>query len=356
MATWKIAPLNKVGYVLAVTNTPQRRRDRESIINQKGKKEMNISLIWLGRIVVLIIGLALIGPIYERMAEAADAKAYPPPGQLVDVGGHRLHINCTGTGSPTVVIEAGLGDWSTGWGFVQPEVAKTTRVCTYDRAGWGWSDAGPLPRDAAQFAKELHTLLQNTNIPGPYVMVGHSLGGLGVRVFVHEYALEVAGVVMIDSMTPQQFTQSPTDVQPRLDAQSQPFSIPALLARFGIVRLLARPLGIMPSGTPDENAYFSRLVLPQSAQALTNESQGMPAAGAQASAVKTFGDLPLIVLTAKLNNMPGWQEWQTELLQLSSNSQQLFSESGHNIHFEKPDAAAAAVVKMVELVRQTIQK
>jgi pimeloyl-ACP methyl ester carboxylesterase len=303
-----------------------------------------------------LLGLLLVGYIYESVAETADAKAYPPPGQLVDVGGYRLHINCTGTGSPTVVIDAGLGDWSTGWGFVQPEVAKTTRVCTYDRAGWGWSDAGPLPRDAAQFAKELHTLLQNANIPGPYVMVGHSLGGLGVRVFVHDYAPEVAGVVLIDSMNPRRFTQSQVETQFQTDTGSQPFSVTALLARFGIVRLLARPLGIVPSGPPDENAYFSRSVRVQSAQALTNELQGMPAAGAEASAVKTFGDLPLIVLTAKLNTIPGWQEWQTELLQLSPNSQQLFAQSGHNVQFEEPEAAVAAILKMVELVRQSIPK
>jgi len=157
---------------------------------------------WLGASLASLLGLLLVGYIYEPFAEAADAKAYPPPGQLVDVGGYRLHIYCTGSGGPTVVVEAGLGDWSTSWGFVQSEVEKTTRVCTYDRAGMGWSDPGPLPRDAAQFAKELHTLLQNADVPGPYVMVGHSLGGLGVRVFVHEYASEVAGVVLIESMNP----------------------------------------------------------------------------------------------------------------------------------------------------------
>src|SRR5688572_32287277 len=120
---------------------------------------MNTGLIWLGRVVVLIIGLALIGAIYEPLAEAADAKSYPPPGQLVDIGGYRLHIHCIGTGSPTVIIEAGLEDWSTSWRtYVQPEAAKTTRVCTYDRAGMGWSEPGPLPRDAAQFAKELHKI------------------------------------------------------------------------------------------------------------------------------------------------------------------------------------------------------
>jgi pimeloyl-ACP methyl ester carboxylesterase len=271
---------------------------------------------------------------------------------MVDVGGYRLHINCTGTGSPTVIIDAGLGDWSTGWGFVQPEVAKTTRVCTYDRAGWGWSDPGPLPRDAAQDAKELHTLLKNASIPGPYVMVGHSLGGLTVRVFVHDYASEVIGIVLIDSMTPQQFAQSPTDVQPRLNTQSRPFNPLVALGHLGIVRLLAKPLGILPDAPPNPEAYYALGVRPQNIQALMDDSQGMPAAGAQASAVKTFGDLPLIVLTAKLNNIPGWQEWQTELLQLSSNSQQLFAEnSGHNIEFDEPDAAVKAILQMVEQVR-----
>jgi pimeloyl-ACP methyl ester carboxylesterase len=298
----------------------------------------------------------LVGYIFESVAEAADAKAYPPPGEMVDVGGYRLHINCTGTGSPTVIIDAGLGDWSTGWGFVQPEVAKTTRVCTYDRAGWGWSDPGPLPRDAAQDAKELHTLLKNANIPGPYIMVGHSLGGLTVRVFVHDYASEVIGIVLIDSMTPQQFAQSPTDIQPRLNTQSRPFNPLVALGHLGIVRLLAKPLGILPDAPPNPEAYYALGVRPQNIQALMDDSQGMPAAGAQASAVKTFGDLPLIVLTAKLNNIPGWQEWQTELLQLSSNNQQLFAEnSAHNIEFDEPDAAVKAILQMVEQVRQTLR-
>jgi pimeloyl-ACP methyl ester carboxylesterase len=307
---------------------------------------------WLGAGLASMLGLMLVGYIYEGLGETADAKAYPPPGQLVDVGGYHLHINCTGTGSPTVVIEAGLGDWSTGWDVVQQEVTRRTRVCTYDRAGWGWSEVGPLPRDAAQFAKELHTLLQNANIPGPYVMVGHSLGGLGVRVFVHEYASEVVGVVLIDSMNPRQFSQSPNDIQSQSNSLSPPFSLPAMLARFGIVRLLARPLGIMPSVPFDEKAYFSRLVRPQSAQTLTNESQGMPASSLEASAVKTFGDLPVMVLTAKLNKIPGWQEWQTELLQLSSNSQQLFAESDHNIHFEEPEAVVAVILQMLQQVRE----
>src|SRR5215212_5577313 len=150
----------------------------------------------------LIVVLGLVGASYESAAEAADVRAYPPPGQLVDVGGYRLHINCVGTGSPTVVIDAGWGDWSGGWSRVQPEAAKTTRVCTYDRAGMGYSEAGPLPRTAEQFAKELHSLLQRADIPGPYVLVGHSMGGAPVRVFAQTYAAEVVGVVLIESINP----------------------------------------------------------------------------------------------------------------------------------------------------------
>jgi pimeloyl-ACP methyl ester carboxylesterase len=309
-------------------------------------------LPWLGASLATLLGLMLVGYIYEPIAEAADAKSYPPPGQLVDVGGYRLHINCTGTGSPTVVIVAGLGDWSTLWGgYVQPEVAKSTRVCTYDRAGLGWSEAGRLPHDAAQFASELHTLLQNANVPGPYVMVGHSLGGFVVRIFAHDYASEVVGVVLIDSMNPKQVMQSQSH------SQAQQLSFQALLARFGIARLLVKLPGLFPSVPDNEEAYYPLYIRPQSLQATANEFQGLPASAAQAAAVKSFGDLSLIVLTAKLNNIPNWPEWQTELLQLSSNSQQLFAKnSGHNVQADEPDAAVAAIVKMVELVRQSIQK
>jgi pimeloyl-ACP methyl ester carboxylesterase len=308
--------------------------------------------------VVFVGGFMLLGAVYESIAEASDARTYPPPGKLVDVGGYRLHINCTGKGAPTVVIDTGLGDWSTMWAWVQPEVAKTSQACTYDRAGNGWSDAGPLPRNAMQYAKELHTLLHNAHIPGPYVLVGHSLGGFTVRVFTDMYPSEVAGVVLIDSMSPRQFRQSSTDSETQMGSQSHRFSIFTALARIGLVRLLVRPLGLIPHLPPGvDKGYLSRMVRPSNLQAyLADESQGMPASARQAGAVKTFGDLPLIVLTASLNTMQGWQEWQTELLQLSSNSQQLFAESGHNVEIEQPDAAVAAIVKMVELVRRSPTK
>lgn len=327
----------------------QARIDTVDIQKRRGRG----CLRWIGMAVALVVGLILAGTIYESVAEAADSGAYPLPGQLIDVGGYRLHINCTGTGSPTVVIDAGWGDWSLKWSSVQREVAKTTHVCTYDRAGMGYSEAGPLPRNAKQFAKELHTLLKQAKIPGPYVMVGHSLGGLPVRIFVHDYPAEVAGIVLIESMSPRQSTQPPTDVKLQAASQSGGVSLPFLLARIGIVRLLAGPIGFDQNLPPEvKGAYVAYSVIPRSIQAWADEGTGLPESLAQADAVKTFGDLPLIVLTSRLNQQTGWQTMQVELLQLSSNSQHMFADkSGHNIETDQPEAAVAAILKMASQLR-----
>lgn len=312
-------------------------------------------LLWLGGLGAGLLMLALLGALYESLAEAAEAQAVPPPGQLVDVGGHRLHLHCAGSGSPTVVIDAGLGSWSTHWTLVQSEVAKTTRVCTYDRAGMGWSEPGPLPRTAARFAQELHTLLQQADIPAPFVLVGHSLGGFPVRVFTHAYPAEVAGVVLVDSMSPAQFALSPadtTDTSAQPVSQAHAFSILPLLARLGVARLIVNVLGLVGTMPPEDiasSAYFYR---PRNLQAYADESQAMADSAAQANAVQSFGDLPLIVLSRGLDPEPDWQAMQSDLLQLSSNSEQWIAEqSGHNIEIDQPQAAVAAIVKMVEQVR-----
>src|SRR5512133_3761126 len=177
-------------------------------------------LIWFGVILAVPLILLLAGGIYEPMAEAADARAYPQPGQMVDVGGYRLHIHCTGSGSPTVVIESGWGDSSAVWGWVQPEVARTTRVCAYDRAGMGWSEASSQPRNAREFAKELHTLLVNAKEPGPYVLVGHSMGGFTVIVYAHDYQSEVAGLVLLDSQDLPASTGSAPSPTPKPDVNA----------------------------------------------------------------------------------------------------------------------------------------
>jgi pimeloyl-ACP methyl ester carboxylesterase len=305
-------------------------------------------IVWPARVFAVLVGLALLGAVYESVSEVSDARAYPPPGQMVDVGGYRLHINCVGAGSPTVVIDSGLGDWSASWSnAVQPQAAATTRVCTYDRAGMGYSEPGPLPRTASRFSDELHTLLQRADIPGPYIVAGHSSGGLTARLFAAAYPAEVDGVVLIDSVTP--------GAGAHADAPTSAgwSSIATLTAQLGLPRLLAGPLDLKAGMAPEiANAYVANSVTPRSAQTGLDEFLGMSQGAAEAGAVKSFGALPLIVLSRAPDHDLDWDRKQTDLLRLSSNSQQLFAEhSGHNIQLDQPEAAVDAFVQMVKQVR-----
>jgi pimeloyl-ACP methyl ester carboxylesterase len=199
------------------------------IIRRTGKV-----LLW---VVVALLVLAVIGAIYQAIATQLDERAYPPPGKLVDVGGHRLHIRCAGQGTPTVILEAANLGMSAHWVRVQQQLADTTRVCAYDRAGMGWSESGPEPRDAKQISSELHDLLANVaGIEGPYVLVGHSYGGLYSRMYAARYSEEVAGVVLVDSTHPEQFTRSP-EGRAMYEQIRRLGAIIPWLTRLGVIRL-----------------------------------------------------------------------------------------------------------------------
>src|SRR5215212_8549561 len=198
------------------------------------------ALLWS---VVVLLVLTIVGAIYQAIATELAERAYPPPGEMVDVGGYSLHANCVGQGSPTVILDAGLGEFSAHWVRVQREVSDTIRVCAYDRAGMGWSEMGPETRDARQISSELHTLLSKAGIGGPYVLVGHSLGGLSMLTYAARYPDEVAGVTLVDSSTElDQFSHRPK-ARDSHEAQKQSLAVVPRLAQFG-VSLLAR-LGVV---------------------------------------------------------------------------------------------------------------
>jgi len=191
-----------------------------------------------------VVALALIGAAYQAIATVTDSRNHPPPGQLIDVGGHSLHIYCRGTGTPTVILDALFPGTVSNWAWVQPEIAKTTRVCAYDRAGLGWSDSGPIPRDAVQQAAELHTLLTNAGVTGPYVLMGHSLGGLTVRMFADRYPDEVAGMVLVEASNPDGWKRLGKPEGVGVDHGM--LTVAPLLGRVGVFRL-----GLVPSYDPD---------------------------------------------------------------------------------------------------------
>lgn len=318
------------------------------------KKKIQHFLKWVGGVMVVAAMLIPAGAIYESVAESIDARAYPPPGKLVDVDGYRLHLNCTGEGNPTVVIEAGWGDSSSSWGWVQPEVAKTTRVCTYDRAGMGWSEASSEPRTAREFAKELHTLLTKADEKRPYLLVGHSLGGYTMRVYAHDYAQEVAGIVLVD---PQNISESEA-ANPNPAPKPGKNSIPALMARIGVVRLLADPLGsVQDLPAKDKQAYTAKAVTPRSVQTFMDEGRGMSEGAAQARAVTTLGKLPLIVLSRGKDMDIESAASQERYLHLSTDSLNLVADrSGHSIMIEQPEAAINAINIMIEKIRLEVSK
>ena len=219
------------------------------------------------------------------------------PGQLIDVGGHRLHIHCTGSGRPTVVLEPGLGEPSANMaGRIAPEIAMTTRVCVYDRAGRGWSQAASAPQDGVQVATDLHTLLQRAGENGPYVLAGHSAGGLYVLNFAHLYPQQVAGVVLLDSMHPQQYTRIAS--YPAFYEAFRRFSavLPSL-SRLGLGHAVYHAsYADLPNPARGEERAF--LATPRGSRSLRDEFAEIRAAMKQAGSLTNLGDRPLIVVTA----------------------------------------------------------
>jgi len=262
--------------------------------------------------------LSAVGGAYETYRETRDRADFPMPGQLVDVGGHKLHINCTGTGGPTVVLETGLGEPSTNMAWIAPDVATTTRVCVYDRAGRGWSDDAAEPQDGVQVATDLHTLLDRAGEQGPYVLAGHSAGGLYVLNFARLYPDQVAGVVLLDSMSPNQYMA--IDGWPTFyETFRRASALLPSLSRFGVGRIMySNAYGDLPAAARDEERAF--LATPRDARSARDEFSQIRTTMTEAQSLTTLGDRPLVVLTAMKDAQGGWTAAQNQLAALSTNS------------------------------------
>jgi pimeloyl-ACP methyl ester carboxylesterase len=275
------------------------------------------------------------------------------------VGGYRLHLQCVGTGSPTVVLDAGLGGTSLDWNLVQVEMGRTTRTCAYDRAGMGWSDAGPQPRTPSQIARELHTLLTNAGIAGPYVLVGHSLAGKNLRLFAQQHPDQVVGMVSVDARSEYvDMHTSPADAQAFEKAITRQAILYGVARRFGLVRLIgASQSGVpaMPSETRMAMALFATGL--RGREATTAEALARTADDAELLAAPSLGDRPLIVLAAgqamNTTDMSApWPEAQRRLAALSTDGRLIVVEgSGHAIHWEQPAVVLDAMRQMVAQVR-----
>lgn len=306
---------------------------------------------WILYPVCLTLALACIGGAYETYRESTDSFAMP--GQLIDVGGHKLHIDCTGTGSPTVVLEPGLGEPSTAMANIAPAIAARTRVCVYDRAGRGWSESASGAQTGTEVATDLHTLLERAGERGPFVLAGHSAGGIYVLNFAHLYPDQVAGAVLLDSMHPEQYTKVSSwpafyEMFRRVSAV-----LPSL-SRFGIGRALyGTAYSDLPAKARDEQRAF--WATPRHNRSVRDEFSQLRTAMAEAQSLTTLGDRPLIVVTAEKEAEDGWKPAQRELAALSNNSlHRLLDNATHSTLVELEDSArqsSQAIVDVVSSVR-----
>lgn len=310
--------------------------------------------LWLTGIV---LGLVVLGGLFQAVSTALDRRARPQ-GQMVDVGGYELYLYCTGAsqdGSPTVVLESGLGATSSVWGWIQPEVAKKTQVCSYDRAGMGWSDRGSPPRDAEHIAQDLHTLLTNAGIPGPYVLVGWSYGGLYIREYAGLYGDEVAGLVLMDSSYPDQWASTP-ERRALYKKVSTQLRLAQVLSRLGVLRVMGL-LGPDP-GLPEpfNHEFKAAFAAAKDWDTQSAEFLATPAIAAQVKEARFRDDLPLAVLSATVHGTPAseeqvWQSWQAEMASLSSNSiLHVVDGADHASFWRDPETLKVSIAAILDVV------
>ena len=319
---------------------------------------------WFRRIVIfvllVVVAIAFAGFVYENISETRDRRAIPMPGKLVDVAGKKMHIDCEGEGSPTVILDSGLGDTYLSWAKVQPQIAEFSRVCSYDRAGLGYSDSSSGPRTSKVVAQELHALLQAADVAPPYVLVGHSMGGFDVRLYANLYHDQVVGMVLVDSSHPDQENRLPLELKNLEGSGLREMEFLEYTMPFGLPRLI----GLCDEDAVQRAAECNFL----NAREVVAEMKAVSESSAQTAATPPLlGDMPLVVLShdpekpssefapdlAKPVN-EAWEKMQEELAHLSTRGKQtIVKNSAHYIQIDQPDAVIGAVHATVEQCRQS---
>lgn len=335
---------------------------------------------------ILLFGAAAAaGLVYQAIGSARDRRAFPPPGHIATIGALRLHYRCEGAGSPAVILEAGIAASSVSWSHVQPAVARFTRVCSYDRAGLAWSGSATTRRSLPAMIDELRALLSQADVPPPYVLVGHSFGGVLLRAFTRAFPHDVAGLVFVDPLHPEEWCDPSPQQRQLLRGGVFLSRVGAVLAQFGVVRLC---LSLLSGGAPSAPRRFSRIFGPTAAALLEHivgEVQKLPpevlpavqahwsnprafrgmaqhlAALPESCALVAAGNdvfdaIPVVVLSAVARDAR-WLAADAALARMSRNGRHVVSpQSGHWVNLDDPEIVVRAIKQVVEQTpRQTQQ-
>jgi pimeloyl-ACP methyl ester carboxylesterase len=291
----------------------------------------------------LIVVTGLTGATYQWLATRRDLAATPPPGHLVDIGGYRLHLWCTGNGAPAVILDTGLGGSSAGWGFVQPDVARFTRVCSYDRAGMGYSDPGPSPRTARRIASELAQLLARSGIDGPVVLAGASIAGFNVRVFASEHPDRAAGLVLVDASHEDQAHEVPRMAR----------FVP-LLSTIGVFRLFGVSFDQRVESLAPSVRQFAKATRFRAAgyQAAADEIIHFSQSASEVRSSRRKLTIPVLVVTGGRGADENWRRLQQDQASLSERGCLVIAQqSGHVVAVAQPEIVVDAIRTVVETAR-----
>ncbi|MGB3717309.1 MAG: alpha/beta hydrolase [Candidatus Promineifilaceae bacterium] len=313
----------------------------------------------------MLLFLPIIGFIYQSIASRRDLRKFPAPGKLVKTALGDMHLHCQGEGDVTVIIEAALGDSSLDWTVVQSAVAQFTRVCAYDRPGLGWSSPARDSLTSDQVADNLKQALVGADVAGPYILVGHSIGGVFARAYAKRYPQDIAGLVFVDSAHENQRNRLPPEMMKEGTMIKVLASLFRMLAPFGIPRALKLADRMQGDNFPDDvrPAAMARMYQSHFFKALFNEVKAVESNTALTEPPPDLGNTPLIVLSRGGTNpeLPEaqferlkqcWDELQRDLVKLSTNSQHIIAEhSGHYIHHDQPELVVDAIRQVVKVAQ-----
>ncbi|MBX5230420.1 alpha/beta hydrolase [Rhizobium sp. NLR9b] len=330
--------------------------------------KLSLKLFSSGLVALVVLPVA-VSYVYEMLSRHWTWAKYPTPGRLIDIGGRNIHLDCRGQGSPAVIFEAGLDGYGTlSWAKVHDSVARVTRACAYDRAGIMWSEPKSSPQHADAVAEDLQAVLLNAGEKGPFVLVGHSIGGPYSMAYTRKFGDQVAGLVFVGASHPDQVARFAEGANGQLDSTSEAMQFAASLARTGIIRLMATADGA--HDVPVHVTEKAKAFISTSLAAVVSENLNVDRSLEQAGSLRTLGDRPLLVLTAmaplsndalKAENMSRhddtrrrevWRKLHEDESSWSTRSRhQLLADSGHYIQFARPDVVVAAVLDVVNTVR-----